>query len=622
MQRQILSNPKVATVEISTSRQTPAFISCKREGGSITKADAPVFLTQALGIRAGIDYLIPGKSLYNQNGIEVIQYQQFFKGVQVDHAAVKALVKDGKISFFTTDWLNIPAGISVQPTLSSAQALTYAKSVVKAQKYAWEAVEEAITKTTDPLAKAALQKKRDEYLPKRELVIVQDYTKGGIAEAKLAYRFNMYAAEPLSRSWVYIDAHNGKLLLLDKIIKHADDPAKKQSVTSVNATVATRYAGTQLIKTKQVSGNDPNSGLPLISSHPTSEPLYLPGSSTYVLIDDSKGGGIETYDLNNIGGLPISVPGLTAQAKSFTDVDNNWTAAEHRRSPAIDGAAEAENDDIAFDAHWGASVVYDYWLAKHNRLSFDGNNAKIKSFIHYGPAYDNAFWDGSVMTYGDGSGPTAGGFHALTALDVCGHEIGHGVCSFTSDLLYQSESGAMNEALSDIWAACIEHFAMTRSGSTVPSTAYRPFYIGEQIGASYDAPLRRLDNPKQQGNPDTYGGTNWQDPNCTPTLVNDQCGVHTNSGVLNKWFFLLTAGSKNGTRPAGMTANQYYFADSDDEINDLNNVYRVDGVGFDLSEDIAFLMETMLTSSATYAQARTASIAAATTLSADPCSDA
>src|SRR5437868_5339895 len=130
----------------------------------------------------------------------------------------------------------------------------------------------------------------------------------------------------------------------------------------------------------------------------------------------------------------------------------------------------------------------------------------------------------------------------------------------------------MNEALSDIWAACLEHFAMTRTGSTVPYNAYRPFYIGEQIGATYYSPLRRMNDPKDQNNPDTYGVTNWVNPVCAPTLVNDECGVHTNSGVLNKWFFLITAGSKLGTR--GVGTSPYYFPDSDDEINDIGNTYR------------------------------------------------
>src|SRR5207253_6636107 len=108
-----------------------------------------------------------------------------------------------------------------------------------------------------------------------------------------------------------------------------------------------------------------------VSSHPQTEPTYVPGSATYTLIDDTRGKGIETYDLNNVGGLPISVGSLYAQGKSFTDVDNNWTLPEHKRSATEGGAAEAENDDIAWDAHWGAEMVYDYWGTKHKRKSYD-----------------------------------------------------------------------------------------------------------------------------------------------------------------------------------------------------------------------------------------------------------
>lgn len=615
LKKKVLADPKVAAVAISEERQTPSLIVLKSNSG-YTRDQAAAALRNYLDLRSGTDDLVVAKTNQLSGGLEVLELQQYYKGIKVEHARFKALVKNGVVQFFNGAWFAVPASLAAQPAISENAALNFAKTKVGAKKYAWEEVAQKIAQANEASVKEALQKELTDLTPKGELVVVKDFTRSGVAQTRLAYKFNIYAAEPISRAWIYVDAQNGKVLLVDKIIKHVADPVP----ASVSATVQTRYAGTQVIKTKLISGNDPNSGTSLTSSHPTTEPLYLPGANTYVLIDDSRGNGIETYDLNGVGGLPLSVPSLYLQGKSFTDVDNNWTTAEHHRSLANDGAFEAENDDIAWDAHWGAEVVYDYWLAKHNRLSYDGNNARIKNFIHYGPAYDNAFWNGTAMTYGDGSGPTAGGFKALTSLDVCGHEIGHGVCSSTADLVYANESGAMNEAFSDIWAACIEHFSMVRSGSTVPSTAYRPFYIGEQISATADNPLRRMDNPKAQGNPDTYGGTNWADPNCTPSLANDQCGVHTNSGVLNHWFFLLTAGSKNGTRPAGMTANQYYFADSDDEINDLGNAYSVNGVGFDVAENIAFLTEIMLTSTATYAEAREVSIQVAQAVSGDPCS--
>lgn len=613
--KKILSDQKVSAVEFSPERQTPSMIMMDVKNGGYSKTALNDVLGRYLEARTGMDNLTVARNTILRNDLEVIDLQQTFRGIKVEHGKYKALLKNGIVQFFNGAWFDVPSNFSTKPVITEAQALNFAKSSIHAAKYAWEEIQELLRHATNAQQRMALQQELNEYLPKAELVIVKDFTKAGVAVLRLAYKFNIYATRPLSRGWIYVDAQNGKILLYDSILKDFNEK-KNPSPPSVNATVQTRYAGTQIIKTKQISGNDPNSGLPIVSSHPTNE-VYVPGGLTYVLMDDTRGGGIETYDLNGVGGLPISVAGIYAQGKSLTDVDNNWTLAEHHRSPGNDGALEAENDDIAWDAHWGAEVVYDYWLAKHNRLSFDNNNAKIKNFIHYGPAYDNAFWNGTAMTYGDGSGPAAAGFKALTSLDVCGHEIGHGVCSYTSDLIYASESGAMNEGLSDIWASCIEHFSMVRVGSTVPPNAYRPFYIGEQIGANYDSPLRRMDKPGAQGNPDTYGGTNWVNPVCAPNLVNDECGVHTNSGVINKWFFLITAGSKFGTRGVGTSG--YYFSDSDDEINDLSNTYTVNGLGFDVSENITFIMETMLTSAATYAEARSVSIAVAKALTGNPC---
>ena len=301
------------------------------------------------------------------------------------------------------------------------------------------------------------------------------------------------------------------------------------------------------------------------------------------------------------------------------------------RQPSEPGN-EGENDDFAFDAHWGAGVVYDYWNKVHGRKSYDNNNATIKSFVHSGQAYDNAFWNGTAMTYGDGSyqrGSNDQGFAPLTSLDVCGHEIGHGVCSFTSDLAYQKESGAMNEGLSDIWAACIEHYAhdsidaklLAGSGPDSLINGMKYFSIGEQIDARdaqvnpggnpafKDIPssapnstaLRYMNNPQAAGDPGFYWGPNFINPNCTPTLANDQCGVHTNSGVLNRWFYLMVAGGSGNIT-----------------TNNTNNTtgaltgqpYNVTGLNFRKAEKITYLMEQMLTQNATYLEARNTSILA------------
>lgn len=611
----IMADTKVSSVIISEERQTPSFISLNTKGETYTRLQLKPVLENYLAVRVGIDKTVLDKETKIANK-EVLEFQQYFKGVKVDRAKFKVYLNNGRADFFNGEWYDVPASLSITPSLNKEQALVFAKNRVNAKEYVPDAIQQKINNTTDTKLKAALQKELLESSPGGELVIIRDFDKPGLAEVRLAYKFNIYASNPLSRSWVYVDAINGKILLIDAIIKHVND--NPTSVSSVPTPVQTRYAGLRNVQVKQISGNDPQNGKILVASNPAE--IYTPGSATYVLIDDTRGNGVETYDLNGVGGLPLSVAAFYSQGKSFTDVNNDWTLAEHKRG----GAVESENDDFGWDAHWGAGVVYDYWKAKHNRLSFDGNNAKIKSFIHSGLAYDNAFWNGSVMTYGDGSGTAANGFKPLTSLDVCGHEIGHGVCQTTSDLIYAKESGAMNEAFSDIWASCIERFAIQTVDASL-GTVYKPFYIGEQISASPASPLRRMDNPKAATDPDTYGGQYWRTQNCSPTLANDYCGVHTNSGVLNKWFYLITVGSGAGSGPDAI------YAGEDDGVNDAvttgpvelqhpANTYQVTGLGFDVAENIAYLTELLLNSSATYAEARAVSIEVAIDLSGNPCS--
>ena len=118
-----------------------------------------------------------------------------------------------------------------------------------------------------------------------------------------------------------------------------------------------------------------------------------------------------------------------AAAVDFTDADNTWNNVN------------ANKDQYATDGHWGTEKTYDYYLTKHNRNSVDNAGFALNSYVHtnlvaFGYANNiNAFWDGTRMTYGDGgvSGTTT--YTPLTALDVCGHEITHGVTERTSNLV-------------------------------------------------------------------------------------------------------------------------------------------------------------------------------------------
>ena len=273
-------------------------------------------------------------------------------------------------------------------------------------------------------------------------------------------------------------------------------------------------------------------------------------NSSYRLREIGRGNGIQTFNLNK--GTNYNT------ATDFTDADNNWNNVN------------ANKDQYATDAHWGAEKTYDYYKVKYNRNSIDNAGFAIKSYVHYSTNYFNAFWDGSRMTYGDGD--ASDGNKPLTALDVCGHEITHGLTSFTSNLTYSGESGAMNEGFSDIFGTAIEFYA-------------RPSNADWLIGKDFYT-IRSMSNPNAYSQPDTYQGTYWY------TGSGDNGGVHTNSGVLNYWFYLLSVGG-SGT-------------------NDKGTAFNVTGIGIDKAAAIAFRLNTVyLVSTSKYADARTKAITAA-----------
>ena len=465
----------------------------------------------------------------DQLGFTHEKFAQYYQGVRVEHADYTVHAKGGTVESISGDFEKI-SNLSITPSLSASAALTRALAHVGAQKYMWQDLSEETGLKQDTNNSAA------SYYPQGELVIVRNElssqlkTKG---QPVLAWKFNVYAQEPVSRAYLYVDAHTGQVVAKDDIIKH----------TGATGTFATAYSGSRQINDGTTTGG-------------------------YFLRETTRGLGIETYNMKK--GTSYS------KAVDFVDADNNWTAAEYNN---------ANFDWIAGDAQMGAQCTYDYWKAVHGRNSYDNAGAKSKSDVHYGRSYENAYWNGSVMTYGDG----AATFRPLTALDVCGHEIGHAVCQSTANLTYSNESGAMNEGLSDIWGASIEDYSVntlgvTSSGVTPKST----WLIGEEIDKTAPA-LRSMSDPKSQGQPDYYKGINWY------TGTSDNGGVHTNSGVLNFWYYLIANG-KSGTNEKGV-------------------LYTVAGQGLNAAAKITFRMESVyMVAGSTYAQARTYSIQAATDL--------
>ena len=512
---------------------TPGFVTFKNTS-SYRSSDARTLFKEQLGLKSNQNFS-KTKSETDALGYTHDKYQLFHEGIKVEFATYALHSKNGKVNAMHGEYYDL-ANVKTTPSLSAEAAFLRATAHVGASEYLWE-----------DFAEASISKYSK---PKGEVVLLP------IGKtARLAYKFDIYAKAPLSRGNVYVDAQNGEVLLYNATIKHVGEYAhgskgkgshldlfKTNSLAFVAANAATRYSGAQTIETT------------------------LSGAS-YILSETGRGNGIQTYNMKkgtNYG-----------SAVNFTDADNNWTAAEFNNT---------NKDNAALDAHWGAEKTYDYWKNIHNRNSYDNAGAKINSYVHYSTNYDNAYWDGTRMTYGDGSGTY---FDALTSLDVCGHEIGHAITEKTAGLVYQKESGAMNEGFSDIWAACIESYAAPNK---------QIWLVGEDIERrSGHVALRSMSNPNAEGQPDTYGGTYWKNPSCTPTSTNDYCGVHTNSGVLNYWFYLLSVGG-TGT-------------------NDIGNAFNVTGISITKAEKIAYRTETVyLSANSTFANARTGAIQAATDL--------
>ncbi|WP_329520003.1 MULTISPECIES: M4 family metallopeptidase [Thermomonosporaceae] len=200
--------------------------------------------------------------------------------------------------------------------------------------------------------------------------------------------------------------------------------------------------------------------------------------------------------------------------------------------------------DQAYD--W-LGATFDFFEAAYRRNSIDGAGLPMVSTVHYGRDYDNAFWNGEQMVYGDGDGEV---FTAFTGpLDVTGHELTHGITQYSADLAYQGQSGALNESLSDVFGSLIKQWHAKQTADTadwliaegllaegVHGVALRSM---KAPGTAYDDP--RLGKDPQPAHMDKYVQTSG-----------DNGGVHINSGIPNHAFYLAaTAIGGNAWEKAG-----------------------------------------------------------------------
>lgn len=326
--------------------------------------------------------------------------------------------------------------------------------------------------------------------------------------------------KPIIDMWIYRGADRDHLVYRIETPRIDGSDATAVPVDFIDAQTGERVFSYNNLKTG--TGSSLYSGTVSISTSST--------GGTFYMEDLTRRMG--TFNMNSTGNESTGGGGTQSR---YTDTDDNWNTTIQR---------------AGVDAHYGAAKTYDYFLNVHGRNGINGSGGPgvttaaanssislITSRVHFGTsgAYNNAFWYNNRMSYGDGDGVN---FSPLTTIDICGHEMMHGITENEANLTYSNESGALNESWSDVFGVMVELYA---DGGVISADTWK---IGEDAytpGTSGDA-LRYMNDPHLAGN---GGWTANDDPDHYSeryTGTGDYGGVHINSGIANKAFYLAAAG--------------------------------------------------------------------------------
>lgn len=598
----------------------------KAATSNVSMADAASNLTAMLGLNEHHTFVKLSDKTDNL-GFQQARFQQYYKGVLVEGGTILVHGKNGYVKSINGRVATL-GNLVATASINKTDALSYAKNALN-----------VIHTINDfPI----------------ELVIANSSTDADQAEYVLAYKVRIDAKNIEGRvimKQVFVDAATGKIFKQLNLIKDIDVQAQAETLYSGKRTITTdsialskyrlhdnarkivtydaggaeqAFSGsvafinprdyfngttswdeapalmemglfnvtnnmlTGLGSTKFVTSftmKDYGAGLTLASwpdiKFSQSSTMNLPvlTSNAYVFTPDTTFiGGFGKVDMASgdfelTDSASFKVSQLTTGVHTWSDVNGNGGTYTVRlaKNPAL-------------DAHWGMEMTHDFYNTILNRNSYDGNGSEVVNYVNgiypsSGTQLNAAALPAPYfsMVYGMGDGQN---YDAFVALDVMGHEFTHMVTESNGNggLDYQGESGALNESFSDIFGTSIEFFVKGSNAN---------WDIGEDMVLGGSEPLRSMSDPKIHSDPDTYKGQYW-----ITNQNNDNGGVHTNSGVQNKWFYLLTHGG-SGT-------------------NDKGNAYTVAGIGIEKAEKITYRnLTTYITSSATYQNAADGSLAAA-----------
>ncbi len=228
---------------------------------------------------------------------------------------------------------------------------------------------------------------------------------------------------------------------------------------------------------------------------------------------------------------PVTSPTLQ---RAISDAQNlPWLPGKVVRTEG----KKAVKDKAANRAYDGSGHVYKFYKAQFGRNSLDGNGMVLKSTIHYDQEFNNAFWDGEQMVYGDGDNSTFTDF--TLSLDVIAHEMTHGLIEQTADLAYENQSGALNESFADVFGVTIRQQVNGEDGSQqdhwkLGKEIFTPAFPGDAL-RDVSAPGTAYSHPLLGDDPQPAHVLDFKFlPN---TKAGDWGGVHINSGIPNRAFY-------------------------------------------------------------------------------------
>lgn len=195
---------------------------------------------------------------------------------------------------------------------------------------------------------------------------------------------------------------------------------------------------------------------------------------------------------------------------------------------------EATGDATADEAYDGLGHTHRLYAEVFGRDSIDGKGLPLNATVHFGRLYDNAFWDGTQMVFGDGDGEVFDRF--TKSLSVIGHELAHGVTQYSAALAYRNQAGALNESMSDVFGALVEQYVRNQTAKEASWLIGEGLFTPQVEGLA----LRSMKAPGTAYDDDVLGKD--PQPDSMDSYVRtsaDNGGVHINSGIPNRAFYLV-----------------------------------------------------------------------------------